>query len=126
MAELPQVVHLSHRVGRHPELRAVIDLLGVELGGPLPGAGIAVPSLLDLLLVHMIRAWMSESTGGAWSAALGDPVVAVALRALRADPAAPWSHDRPAAEAGVSRPTWPAGSPRWWAARRWRTSPGGG
>ncbi|WP_371649865.1 MULTISPECIES: cupin domain-containing protein [unclassified Streptomyces] len=105
MAELPQVVHLPHRVGRHPELRAAIDLLGGELGSPRPGAGIAVPSLLDLLLVYMIRAWMNESTAGAWSAALGDPVVATALRALHADPAAPWSNDRLATEAGVSRPT---------------------
>ncbi|OAR23388.1 AraC family transcriptional regulator [Streptomyces sp. ERV7] len=105
MAELPQVVHLPHRVGRHPELRAAIDLLAGELDDRLPGACVAVSSLLDLLLVYMIRAWMSESTAGAWPAVLGDPVVAAALRALHTDPAAPWSNDRLASEAGVSRPT---------------------
>lgn len=36
---------------------------------------------------------------------LGDPATAAALRAMHADPAAPWSNDRLAAEAGVSRPT---------------------
>ncbi|MFG2750219.1 AraC family transcriptional regulator [Streptomyces xanthophaeus] len=105
MAELPQVVHLPHRVGRHPELRSAIDLLGRELGGPRPGSGTAVPSLLDLLLVYMIRSWMAGDTGGAWPAALEDPVAAAALRALHADPAAAWSNERLAAEAGVSRPT---------------------
>ncbi|MEU3727194.1 cupin domain-containing protein, partial [Streptomyces sp. NPDC031705] len=52
MAELPPVVHLPNRVGSHPELRSAIDLLGRELGGQRPGAGVAVPSLLDLLLVY--------------------------------------------------------------------------
>ncbi|MCX4539567.1 AraC family transcriptional regulator [Streptomyces sp. NBC_01565] len=105
MAELPKVVHLPNRVGSHPELRAAIDLLGRELGGQRPGAWIAVPSLLDLLLVYMVRSWMDEGASGSWSAALGDPVAAAALRALHADPAAAWTNDRLAAEAGVSRPT---------------------
>lgn len=105
MRELPTVVHLPNRVGSHPELRSAIDLLGGELSGRRPGAGIAVPSLLDLLLVYMIRSWMVEDGAGVWSAALGDPVTAIALRALHADPAAPWTNESLAAEAGVSRPT---------------------
>uniref|UniRef100_A0AAU2JGP1 AraC family transcriptional regulator n=1 Tax=Streptomyces sp. NBC_00049 TaxID=2903617 RepID=A0AAU2JGP1_9ACTN len=105
MAELPQVVHLPYRVGSHPELRSAIDLLGRELGGQRPGSGIAVPGLLDLLLVYMVRSWMAEAATGAWPAALGDPVAAAALRALHADPSAPWTIERLAAEAGVSRPT---------------------
>lgn len=105
LAELPQVVHLPSRVGSHQELRYAIDLLGRELGEQQPGACIAVPSLLDLLLVYMIRSWMAESTTGAWPGVLGDPVAAAALRALHSDPAAPWTNDRLAAEVGVSRPT---------------------
>ncbi|WP_369777036.1 AraC family transcriptional regulator [Streptomyces sp. R33] len=106
MLELPTVVHLPNRVGAHPELHAAISLLGGELGGEQrPGSCMAVPSLLDLLLVYMIRSWMAEGSGGAWSAVLGDPVAAGALRALHSDPAAPWTNDRLAAEAGVSRPT---------------------
>ncbi|MCX5392181.1 AraC family transcriptional regulator [Streptomyces sp. NBC_00094] len=105
LAELPPLVHLPNRVGRHPELRAAIELLGGELDGRRPGASIALPSLLDLLLVYMIRSWMAESTGGAWPAVLGDPVAAAALRALHSDPAAAWTNELLAAEAGVSRPT---------------------
>ncbi|MFJ1864973.1 AraC family transcriptional regulator [Streptomyces sp. NPDC088097] len=107
MAELPEVVHLPNRVGSAPELRAAIGLLGRELDGRRAGSEIAVPGLLDLLLVYMIRSWTAGAGAGvgSWSAALGDPVVSAALRALHADPAAPWTTERLAAEAGVSRPT---------------------
>ncbi|MFD7325766.1 AraC family transcriptional regulator [Streptomyces sp. NPDC059875] len=105
LAELPHVVHLPSRVGSNLELRAAIDLLGSELGAHRPGSGVAVPSLVDLLLVYMIRSWVTQGTKGVWPAVLGDPVTAAAVRALHADPAAPWTNDRLAAEAGVSRPT---------------------
>ncbi|MEU6379187.1 AraC family transcriptional regulator [Streptomyces sp. NPDC046909] len=105
MAELPEVVHLPSRVGSHLELRAAIDLLSGELDEMRPGSCVALPSLLDLLLVYMIRAWMTEAPSGVWPRVLGDPVTAAALRALHSNPAAPWSNDRLAAEAGVSRPT---------------------
>lgn len=105
MAELPEVVHLPSRVGSHLELRSAIDLLAGELDEMRPGSCVALPNLLDLLLVYMIRSWMTETTSGAWPGALGDPVTAAALRALHSKPAAPWSNDRLAAEAGVSRPT---------------------
>ncbi|WP_058044083.1 AraC family transcriptional regulator [Streptomyces roseifaciens] len=105
MAELPKVVHLPNRAGSHPELRAAIGLLGGELDERRPGSYTALPSLLDLLLVYMIRSWMAESTTGAWPGALSDDVTAAALRALHADPAAPWTNERLAAAAGVSRPT---------------------
>ncbi|WNI20478.1 AraC family transcriptional regulator [Streptomyces sp. ITFR-16] len=105
MAELPQVVHLPNRVGAHPELRAAVDLLGHELVTQGPGSCLAVPSLLDLLLVYMVRSWAAQGAGGTWSTVLGDPVASAALRALHSDPAAPWTNDRLAAEAGVSRAT---------------------
>nr|WSX48009.1 AraC family transcriptional regulator [Streptomyces sp. NBC_00974] len=104
MAELPEVVHLPNRMGAHAELRAAVDLLGHELGTQGPGACIAVPSLLDLLLVYMIRSWAARGSG-AWPAVLGDPVAAAALRALHSDLAAPWTNELLAAEAGVSRAT---------------------
>ncbi len=105
MTELPEVVHLPRRVGGHPELRAAIDLLAGELDTTRSGSCIALPSLIDLLLVYMLRSWMSESTCGTWPGALGDPVTAAALRAVHGDPAGRWTLDRLAAEAGVSRAT---------------------
>ncbi|MFD0273158.1 AraC family transcriptional regulator [Kitasatospora sp. NPDC127111] len=126
MRELPDVVHLPNRVGGHPHLRAAVELLGGELVDDGPGAALAVPSLIDLLLVYMVRAWLSRepgagaaapaaaeppgaadavSAGGRWPAALADPVVAAALRALHEDPARAWSADGLAAASGVSRAT---------------------
>ncbi|MFJ1973225.1 AraC family transcriptional regulator [Streptomyces sp. NPDC087903] len=105
LAELPQVVHLPNRVGADPELRYAVDLLARELDERRPGACLALPSLLDLLLVYMVRAWMARARTGAWPGVLSDPVTTAALRALHTDPAAPWTIDRLAAEAGVSRAT---------------------
>ncbi|GGU83721.1 AraC family transcriptional regulator [Streptomyces filipinensis] len=104
-AELPQVVHLPHLGGEHPELRTAVGLLAGELDARRPGGCLALPSLLDLLLVYMVRAWMDRAETGAWPAVLGDPVTTAALRALHSDPAAPWTAGRLAAEAGVSRAT---------------------
>ncbi|MGW0080446.1 AraC family transcriptional regulator [Streptomyces sp. NPDC003393] len=105
MAELPEVVHLPHRVGGDPELRAAVDLLAREVDERRPGSGLALPSLLDILLIYLVRAWTDRAATGAWPAVLSDPVTAAALRALHADPAAAWTNDRLAAEAGVSRAT---------------------
>ncbi|WP_328312162.1 AraC family transcriptional regulator [Streptomyces sp. NBC_00442] len=105
MADLPDVVHIPGHDGHHHELRAAIDLLGREVGSARPGAAIALPSLLDLLLVYLVRAWMADSTTSRWPAALHDPAVAAALHALHEDPAAAWNNDVLAAHAGVSRAT---------------------
>ncbi|MFC9387182.1 AraC family transcriptional regulator [Streptomyces venezuelae] len=113
LAELPPLVRLPARgEGADPGLRSAIELLGREVGERLPGSGVALPSLLDLLLVYMIRSWATAASStadgggaGTWPAALGDPVTAAALRAVHADPAAPWTVALLAAEAGVSRPT---------------------
>lgn len=122
MRELPDVVHLPNRLGGNPQLRAAVDLLGTELACGGPGAALAVPSLVDLLLVYMVRTWLArqataEAAGAdsstalpaadraRWPAALGDPVVAGALQALHEEPARTWNADSLAAAAGVSRAT---------------------
>ncbi|MFC4585477.1 AraC family transcriptional regulator [Sphaerisporangium corydalis] len=107
MEELPDVVHLPARVGHHSELRAAVDLLGGELERPRPGTDAMVPALLDVLLLHILRAWFGErSRDGAatgWAAALHDPAVAAALRAIHGDPGRRWSVQDLARHAGLSR-----------------------
>ncbi|MGW0536010.1 AraC family transcriptional regulator [Streptomyces sp. NPDC003032] len=106
LAELPETVHLRGSAGHHPELRAAIDLLGRETGAARPGTDVAVPGLLDLLLVYMVRAWTTDHTSGSgWPAALADPVVATALRLLHDAPEAPWTNEALASRTGVSRAT---------------------
>ncbi|MGY1584593.1 AraC family transcriptional regulator [Streptomyces sp. MN13] len=107
LADLPEVIHLPARVGHHPGLRAAVDLLGGELEQPRPGGDAMLPALLDVLLLHILRAWFDEqSARGAatgWAAALRDPAVAAGLRAIHGAPARPWTVAELASQAGVSR-----------------------
>ncbi|CAM5571870.1 AraC family transcriptional regulator [Streptomyces tanashiensis] len=106
LTELPPFVHVPARVGAHPRLRAAVDLLGAELAEPQPGSDAIVPALLDTLLLYLLRTWWlaergDRSTG--WSAALSDPSVAGALRALHGDPARAWTVEELGALGGLSR-----------------------
>ncbi|MFC4503656.1 MULTISPECIES: AraC family transcriptional regulator [Streptomyces] len=106
LAELPDIIHLPSRVGRYQALRTAIDLLGAELEQPRPGSDGAVPSLLDLLLLYILRAWFDERAdhgGTGWAAALRDPAVAAALRAIHGDPGRPWTVEGLGAQGGLSR-----------------------
>ncbi|MEU0161446.1 cupin domain-containing protein [Streptomyces sp. NPDC006261] len=47
---------LATRHGRHPELRAAVQLLGAELENPRIGPAGIVPALIDSLLLHILRA----------------------------------------------------------------------
>ncbi|MFJ4191038.1 AraC family transcriptional regulator [Kitasatospora sp. NPDC089509] len=105
MRELPALVHVPARSGGHPELRAAVDLLGAELAVERPGGRLAVPALIDLLLVYLVRAWTERPGAGGWGAALADPVVAAALAAVHGEPARAWSAGALAERAGVSRAT---------------------
>jgi AraC-like DNA-binding protein len=101
--DLPDVVHLPARLGQHHQLRTTIDLLATELGASRPGTRAAVTAILDLLLVHMLRAWYDGSPNIGWGAALTDPVVGAALRAIHDDPSRQWTVEDLGALAGMSR-----------------------
>ncbi|MEV0148215.1 MULTISPECIES: AraC family transcriptional regulator [unclassified Nonomuraea] len=109
LRELPETIHLPARLGRHPELRAAVDLLGNEVGNPRPGADTIVLALLDMLLLYILRAWLEEPAAPAgatgWASALTDPAVGAALDALHRAPARPWTVQTLAAQAGMSRAT---------------------
>jgi AraC-like DNA-binding protein len=99
--ELPELIHLAPA----DELRAAVGLLTTELEQPGLGSDAAVPALLELLLLYLLRRWYAEqpTTPTGWAAALRDPVTTAALRAMHADPARAWTVASLAAEAGLSR-----------------------
>jgi AraC-like DNA-binding protein len=105
--DLPEVIHLPARVGHHPGLRAAVDLLGGELEQPRPGGDAMLPALLDVLLLHILRAWFDEQSAHGvttgWAAALRDPAVATGLRAIHGDPGRSWTVGELASQAGLSR-----------------------
>ncbi|QKW09283.1 AraC family transcriptional regulator [Streptomyces sp. NA04227] len=108
LAELPDVVHLPARVGAHSGLRSAVELLGAELADPQPGSYTVVSSLLDTLLLYILRAWWLHEDAergkpAGWAAALADPPVAEALRAIHSDPARPWTVEELGRRVGLSR-----------------------
>jgi AraC-like DNA-binding protein len=106
LTELPEFIHLPARVGRYPNVRGAIDLLGSELEQPSHGSDVIVPALLDTLLLYILRAWYDEQVHRApsgWAAALADPSISVSLRNIHDDPAHPWTVEELARRAGLSR-----------------------
>ncbi|MDT7843472.1 AraC family transcriptional regulator [Streptomyces justiciae] len=108
LTELPEVVHLPARVGAHRSLRATVELLGAELEEPQPGSDTIVASLLDTLLLYILRAWWQDEARAdrhptGWAAALADPAVTAALQAIHAAPDHAWTVEELGAHGGLSR-----------------------
>lgn len=109
MSALPDVVHVPAGTPG-PEavaVSAVLALLLPELPGTDPGSAAAVDRLIDVLLVHVLRAWLRAhpATAASWLRGLGEPVTAKALTLLHERPGHPWTADSIAAAVGVSRAT---------------------
>ncbi|WP_084000814.1 AraC family transcriptional regulator [Actinomadura kijaniata] len=107
LLDLPEIVHLPARAGRHTRVRAAVELLGAELTDPRPGVDAVVPALLDTLLLYILRAWFADRPTrvpvSGWAAALADRGVTAALDALHRDPARSWTIAGLGAVAGMSR-----------------------
>jgi len=107
LADLPEVIHLPARVGRPPGLRAAVDLLGDELEQTRLGGDAMLPALLEVLLLHILRAWFDEQsahgTANRWVEALRDPAIAAALRAIHGEPGRQWTVEELGMQAGLSR-----------------------
>lgn len=83
----------------------LVDVLGDEIGKDDPGQEVVLDRLLDLVLVGALRAWFARESASspARFRAVGDPVVAPALRLLQDQPERPWTVATLAGEVGVSR-----------------------
>lgn len=107
LRDLPELIHLPARLGHHPELRAAVELLAGEITRPRLGADAVVSSLLDTMLLYILRAWFDAPHGhcqaGGWAAALADPGISAALDAVHRDPAHPWTVRSLGERAGLSR-----------------------
>lgn len=107
LAELPEFIHLPARIGRHPSLRAAIDLLSTELEHPRQGTDAIAPGLLDMLLLFILRAWFDEQVDhdavSGWAATLSDRAISAALSAIHDDPGRAWTVEALGAQAGLSR-----------------------
>ena len=101
---LPEVVHLPAVRGAAPELHGVIDLLAGEISGGHPGTDAAIPRLVDLMLLWILRTWFEQSARNqSWFGALLDPSLGKAIALMHEAPERPWTVEGLAGEAGLSR-----------------------
>ncbi|MEU4173169.1 AraC family transcriptional regulator [Streptomyces sp. NPDC026665] len=106
LAELPTFIHLPKRVGHHASLSAIIDLLGSELDHRRPGTDAAIPTLLDAMLLYILRGWYEDQATRAaigWAGALADTAVNTALQLIHRAPARAWTVEELGKHAGLSR-----------------------
>ncbi len=104
---LPEVVHLRADHGGSC-LSDTVRLLARELAQPQMGAAVVLNSLVDILLIQLLRVWLRAQPvplQGSWLGVLTDPLMGQALTKLHRNPARPWTTEMLAAELGISRAT---------------------
>jgi len=105
LAGLPGLTVVRPRAGS--SLRATLDVFAGELLQEAPGQQALLDSLLDVILVQVLREQLAADLDAApaWFRAMADPGVGAALRAIHADPQRDWTVAGLAAEASLSRAT---------------------
>lgn len=102
---LPTLLHVRMDEARAQALQGTLQLLALETGEPGLGSGLVVSRLADILFVQAVRAHaraIGDAQGG-WLAALSDPRIGPALRAMHKDLGRPWTVDALADIATLSR-----------------------
>lgn len=86
-------------------LESTLRFIARETRDLRPGGETVVARLADVLVIEMIRAWIDSAAEAdkGWLAALRDPQIGKALVAVHRNPAAAWTVDSLALEAGMSR-----------------------
>jgi AraC-like DNA-binding protein len=105
---LPPILFVpGHEMPDGSAVPVTLRLLSHELTARSVGRGTIINRLIDVLFVHVIRAWIGgqHDRGRSWLLAMRDPNVARALSAMHTDPAAPWTIDRLARQVNLSRAT---------------------
>lgn len=109
VALMPDVVHVpvSPLTAR---LHDTLRLIALEVEETRPGGEAVITRLADVLVVQMLRAWLSHdpSARTGWLGALADPDIGRALALVHADPAHEWTVAGLARELALSRSTFAA------------------
>ncbi len=107
LALLPEVVHIRADNGGSC-LDDTVRLLARELAYPQIATAVVLNSLVDILLVQLLRVWLAARPAeieGSWLGVLNDPLLSVAMAKLHQDPARAWTTELLASEMSVSRAT---------------------
>lgn len=103
---LPPVVHVPARqLAGRGDLVGTLRMLDGESTVAGPGSQVVIDRLVDLLVVHALRAWQSSAPEAASAGPPRDLAVAPALTALHNEVDRPWTLDELARRCGLSRAT---------------------
>ena len=103
---LPRLLHLAGSDDAAARwLEPTIRLLALEGGAPPTGRTMVLDRLAEIILVHLIRAWLERHTPDCrgWLRAFSDSQLARAMAAFHAEPGGAWTIESLAASAGMSR-----------------------
>jgi AraC-like DNA-binding protein len=113
LALLPDLVHIRAENGGGC-LEDTVRLLARELAHPQLATDVVLNSLVDILLVQLLRVWLAgpgeersadDAAEPSWLGVLSDPVVGAAVAKLHEEPARAWTTATLASEIAVSRAT---------------------
>jgi transcriptional regulator GlxA family with amidase domain len=104
-AQLPPVLHVRMDEERARALQATLDLLALETNEDELGGGIVTKRLADIIFVQAIRTYVRTmgSHKAGWLAAMMQPKLSVAVRAMHEQIDRDWSVGELASIAGMSR-----------------------
>ena len=102
---LPPVIHTRMDCHQSRLLQSTFELLATETSEHRLGSPLVISRLADVLFIHVIRAHLAEEgpAGKGWLAALSDRQIGAAMRALHEDISAPWTIEKLAGLAAMSR-----------------------
>ncbi|KFG74145.1 AraC family transcriptional regulator [Streptomyces mutabilis] len=106
LTSLARPMHVTAQ--ENTQLKRSVELLAAELAQPQIGTTAAINSIVDLLLVQFVRAWLArhpQEQYGSWLGAMRDQIVRDALECVHAQPEHPWTTETLAAATSVSRAT---------------------
>lgn len=104
LGEMPPITRLQDD-REASDLRWALERMRVELSEQKPGGVLVAQHIAHIMLVQALRLYLAGAAGRhhGWLFALADPRLAMAIRAMHADPARQWTLDDLAREAAMSR-----------------------
>jgi AraC-like DNA-binding protein len=106
--EMSGLIHIAEGDGGAAYLQDVVDLLARELDQPQLATAAIVDNLIEIVLIRIVRAWISSRprrSHGTWLGWADDSVVEEAVALIHANPASAWTTSTLAAATSVSRST---------------------
>lgn len=102
---MPDLVHIKNEdPARTSAMNSLLNAITTETESAAPGSEAVVDKLSEILFIHIVRAYMAQSSvENGVLAALADKALSKVVAAIHKAPGARWSVDKLAEQAGMSR-----------------------